>query len=197
MSRLPTAEELFDTYFRPWYPDQGNDRSLYGLLPDLEEIELPKGTSISVLQPLHNRNDRRAVLAHLDRMTDAAQQDFPTLFGVTAPPSPDWIAAFEAQVDEAKIRSWIEQSPPGDLQNNLLVLTCETAVILAQQLISRRPGLQWLPDVPYWESALFDLNTRVRVPVFHWVIKRLGADFGNEPLQPKIDATIAFIEDTP
>ena len=197
MSRLPTAEELFDTYFRPWYPDQGNDRTLYGLLPDLEEIELPTGTPISVLQPLDDRKDRQAVLAHLERMTEAAQQDFAPLLGIQAPFGPHWIAAFEEQVDEGQIQKWIEQSPPDDLQNNLLLIVCETALLLAEELIARRPGLQWLPDVPYWESALFDLNTRVRIPVFHWVIKRLAADYEKEPLLPKIEAAVSFIEDTP
>jgi hypothetical protein len=40
-------------------------------------------------------------------------------------------------------------------------------------------GLEWMPDWPYWESALLDVSSGQRINVFHWAIKRFS-DHGIE-----------------
>ena len=58
-----------------------------------------------------------------------------------------------------------------------MVLCCEFGAVLGHTLLGLTGRTAWLPDWPYWESAIYDCTSGYRVNVFHWAIKKLS-DYG-------------------
>ncbi len=191
--RLPNSETLYATYFVPWMPPEDGELRLPR--SDLETIDLPPGTHPRVLDTLAP-DHRRQVEEQLARIAEAARQDFVSLLGVSGEPSAAWLDALEAWASPARLQKLWRGSDPANLGNSYLILCCETGAILAALLRQGRPGLRWLPEWPYWESSLFDLNTRTRIPVFHWALKTLSGD-ERQPLRDKIRATLEFFREPP
>ena len=50
------------------------------------------------------------------------------------------------------------------------------------------PRLSWLYDWPYWESALYDQETRSRINVFHWAVKKMSEYGVEDGLTDKLNA---------
>jgi hypothetical protein len=191
--QLPDSETLYATYFVPWMPPQDDAEPLPR--SDLESIDLPPGTHPRVLDVLEPEV-RRQVEEQLQRIAEAARLDFVSLLGVSGEPSADWLDALEAWATPAQLQKLWRGSDPAHLGNSYLILCCETGAILAALLRQGRPGLRWLPDWPYWESSLFDLNSRTRIPVFHWALRTLSGD-ERQPLREKIRATLEFLREPP
>lgn len=192
---LPPAEALFQCFCAGWYPAERRQLEAPRLFTDLEEIELPPGVHISALSPLSPEGNQIAA-EQIARMEEAALVDWQQVLGAAPPPGPAWLEPFENQYTASALLDLIRSSDPDRANNPWLVVACETGTLLAHLLRQQRPALQWLYDLPYWDSCLFDLNTRVRIPVFHWAFKRLSGDGMADRLEDKINATLAFIRDT-
>ena len=190
--RLPTPDELFTTYFAPWYGSEINEQYQLRVLPDMETIELPEGTPISVLNPLPEA-DRKKVAHQISSMTSGIDQDWPTLLKIEGAFSRDWLDHYQARFNEEGISEIIRGSQPANFSNNLLVLTCQLGVAIARALQQECPRLQWLYEAPYWDSSLFDLNTMTRMNVFHWAVRAMSSECGEQKLSEKVQASAAFI----
>jgi len=73
------------------------------------------------------------------------------------------------------------------------VIACEVGAVLGEVMMQSYPGLQWLHDWPYWDSAIFDLNTKAKINVFHWAFKKLSADGREDLLVDKVNASLQFV----
>lgn len=186
---LPDAETLYHHFLAGWIsPDDPRDRLLRS---DLEQIELQPGQHIRMITPL-NQEGQKLMKDQLQRTTQAALADFPAMLQVEGPPSVAWLKRLEEHVTPERLQGWLRMSNPEKPDNPWFVLCCETAAVIAEVLKKEWPRLQWLPDTPYFESDLFDLNAKVRIPVFHWATRALSGDETN-PLEEKIDATLEFL----
>jgi hypothetical protein len=130
----------------------------------------------------------------LDRTTRAAHADFAAMLEVSGEPTVEWLTNLEAFATPEKLQSWLRMSNAEKPDNPWFVMCCETGAIIAEVLRQGWPRLQWLPDTPYFESDLFDLNAKARIPVFHWAVKALSGD-ETQPLKDKISATLEFLQD--
>jgi len=192
---LPGADALFQCFCAGWYPDHRRHEDPPELRPDLEEIELPPGTHVSALQFL-DPEGRKQTADIIQKIGRAGEADWISTLGVTPPVDEKWLTAFEKAWPADRVLDAVRSSDPSSLDNPWLVLVCETGALVGSMLRQRRPALQWLYDAPYWDSSLFDLNTLVRVPVFHWAARRFSADGCDHPLIDKIEATMEFIQET-
>jgi len=191
---IPSSETLYNVFFARWAAE--DDARAPELRGDLEEIELQPGAHLRDLCPLPPEL-RQQVRAHLQQVHSAAAADFARLLHLSGPPSLDWLDALEAHATPERLQGWLRGSDPANAANNYLMLCCELGVLIAHLLRQRHPALQWIEDIPYFESVLFDLNRKTILPVFHWAVKTLSGD-ERHPLREKILALDRFLaEDTP
>jgi hypothetical protein len=188
---LPSADALFLTYFAPWYPPE-TERPYPATRPDLEELVLPEDTHIDVLNPLTSEGIH-AAKEQIAGMRRAADADLAILLDAKEPLSLDWLRATDAWCTPEAVNTLLEQSDPGNFASNYVVLACELGVVIGEALIQEAPGLQWLHDWPYWDSAIFDLNSRTKINVFHWAFKKLSGDGMEDALMDKASASLDFV----
>jgi hypothetical protein len=187
---LPDAETVFHHYFGPWFPPE--DPRNPKLRSDLEQVELEKGQHIRVLSPL-TEEGRTRMLAQLERTSRAALQDLPSLLKVQGAADRNWLTALETYLAPEYLQNLLRVSPPEKVDNQYLVLCCESGALIAEVLRREWPALQWIADFPYFESSLFDLNTKVMIPVFHWAVKVMSGD-ERKPLADKVAATVEYLQ---
>jgi len=190
VSELPDAETLFHHFFAGWFPPEDPDTPM--LRSDLEQVELAKGQHPRILSSL-NEEGRELIDHQLERTRQAGVADLPNLLGVSGTPTVDWLDALETYATPERVQDLIRASNPEKPDNRYLILCCETGAVIADILKSSWTPLQWIGDFPYFESCLFDLNTRLRIPVFHWAVKTLSGD-ERKPLRDKVAATLEFLE---
>lgn len=186
---LPDAETVFHHFFTPWFPLE-DPREAF-LRSDLEQIELDPGQHIRVLSPLTDEG-RQRILDQIERTTRSARQDLSAMLDLDGEPDRTWLTRLEAHLAPETLQSLLRGSNPEKPDNPHLVLTCEIGALIAEILRNEWPTLQWIPDFPYFESSLFDLNTNVRVPAFHWAIKLMSGD-ERKPLADKVAATVDYL----
>lgn len=193
---LPTAEELFDTFFAPWHPPEEHEDGNVWLRPDFEEIELPPGAHIRVLDRL-TPEGRAAAGARVAGMERAAREDWPALLGVSGEPGPAWLEAFDRWATEERVAELLKTARPEQSANPILVLACEAGALTGGLLLRAHPGMQWLVDWPYWNSAVFDLNTRTRLHVFAWAVRRFAAGGAETPLLARYETALKLLRGGP
>lgn len=184
MGGLPSSQTLYSVYFAPWFPPE--DPRAPRLRDDVEQIELPPGEHIRSLCPLTGEG-RTRVEAQLDRADQAARADLGALLERAGDPDFTWLDQLEAVATPERLQTWIKGSDPAKPDNTYLLVCCETGALIASVLRREYPALRWLPDFPYFESTLFDLNSLTLLPVFHWALKTLSGD-KRHPLKEKIMA---------
>ncbi len=190
MSGLPESEVLYHHFFAGWFPPE--DPSTPMLRSDVEQVELDKGQHPRILSTLTGEG-RAMMQQQLSRTLQAALADLPGLLEVTGTPSVEWLDALEEYATPERLQDLLRASNPEKPDNRYLILCCEAGAVIGEVLKSSWPRLQWIPDFPYFESCLFDLNTRLRIPVFHWAVKSLSGD-ERKPLRDKVSATLEFLE---
>src|ERR1043166_792742 len=119
--KLPDADEVFETYFAPWYEaDDIDRREIAGVRPDLEE-DLPTGEAAGELSPLY-AEDQEEVADQIRVMAEAAGEDWPELLGVEGALSLELIDAFDRHFNRAEIADVIADADPEDYGSDLVVL---------------------------------------------------------------------------
>lgn len=191
---LPTAEELFDTFFAPWHPPEEHEDGNVFLRPDFEEIELPPGAHIRVLDRL-TPEGRAMAGEKVAGMAAAAARDWPALCGVSGEPGPDWLEAFDRWATGDRIAGLLATARPEQASNAILVLACEAGALTGALLQRAHPGAQWIMDWPYWTSAVFDLNTRSRLHVFSWAVRRLARGGADTPLAARYETALKVLRE--
>jgi len=178
---LPWCDDLFLQFCAPHYRLEDLERrGLSATRPDMESECWPAGTLLPDLQPW-NSEWEGSVRAQLQRMLDSVRQDWPTYLPVDGEPDLDWVQAFDKHYTRERIDELLQRADPELDDNDYLVLCVQFGLVLGEALREALPRLEWLCDEPYWESAIVDLQTRSRVNVFHWAVKKLseyGVDDG-------------------
>jgi hypothetical protein len=128
------------------------------------------------------------------RTTQAALADIPQLLKVSGEPTLEWLDKLETYLSPEKIQELLRNSNPEKMDNPYFVLCCETGALIGHLLQKQWPQLKWLGDFPYFESSLFDLNAKVRFPVFHWAVKTMSGD-ELHPLKEKVHASVDYLRE--
>ena len=150
---LPNADSLFVTYFSPWYPAEAERE--YPLPDQIWRRLSFRMVFISMsLNPL-TPEGMEAATQQVSQMYNAALVDWKQVLGVDGTPSLEWIRAFDAWCSEENIMDLLRQSDPKNAANSYVVIACEAGAMFGHCLIQAQPGLQWLYDWPYWDSAVF------------------------------------------
>jgi len=191
-TNLLSPDDLFVTYFGPWYGDSLPPDAQLRALPDVETIELPEGVHINALQPLPN-DIQVKVNRQLVSMKEAAEKDWPKTLPVEGTFDESWLSAFQTHYREEELKALLQRSAPNNFTNPLLIMCCELGACLAVALQGRQPQLQWLYEFPYWDSSLFDLNSMTRINVFHWAVRAMSSEWEQQPLLEKIKACEEFL----
>ena len=106
MIELPDADDLFRTFFAPWYAgDELARREHPATRPDVEPWA-PAGLSALEASPLTLEGQQDAV-AQVEGMVAAARGDWPELIDVGGAPSPAWIDAFDRHHDRLAVAAVI------------------------------------------------------------------------------------------
>jgi hypothetical protein len=174
MSQLPSQEEIFSRYFIRWYEKEELEiRGHNDLRPDSELWGKPLMGAPDV-SPLTDEG-QKVIIKQIDEIYQAAKEDWPGFLKVQGEISLDWVDAFDKYLDKANLEDILKSSDPEDFSNELVVLCCEMGAVIGNCLIQLNPSLQWLPDSPYWDSAVYDATSGLRINVFHWAIRKFSA----------------------
>lgn len=190
---LPACDPLFREYFAPWYSKDELDRRMgEETRPDLEQLGVSQTDALK-LSPV-TEEVALGVARRIAAMIDAARKDLKALLKMTGEPSMEWLSAFDAHFGKQEILDLIIASSPEEFGNDYLVLCCEAGALLGAVLQELEPRLQWIYDSPYWESALYDGQTSLRLNVFHWVIRRMSDPGLNDGLADRVRRYVALIQ---
>ncbi len=191
---LPHCDDLFLKFFDPWYDDQ--DRARRGhpaTRPDLVRYDGLVGRRVEDLATL-SEDGRKDVLARINRMTEAARNDWSELLLETEETGLAWLASIDAHYDRERIQEIIDQSDADDYANSYLVTCCEFGAVLGHTMKTLMPRLEWHRGWPYWESALFDSETGTLIPVFHWAVKKMSEYGIDDGFAGKVEVCIGILE---
>ncbi len=171
---LPSGDELFATFFAPWYPEgsqywEGHPQTR----PDIMGSEVFLGKSGDEISSL-DAEGKATVQELLQQMLAAAESDLLADLGLSLPVTLESVHAADHHFDPPFIAEIIAQSDPQSFDNAYVVYCCEFGMLLAAALRNECPELEWMYAWPYWESALFHPPTGKFVFVFHWAIKKLS-----------------------
>jgi len=188
---IPAAATLYERYFSPWIPEE-RASTHPGLLPDMEQIELPAGGHIRDIHPLMP-DSRPPMKEKVDAMGQACEADWQNLLKLTPAVSLAGIAAYDAWCTPAQLEGILKNSAPNNFSNPYLILCCECGAAVGEVLQRENPQLQWIYDWPYWDSFLFDLNTMTKFHVFHWAVKRMSSDGEEFALKDIVDGALDYL----
>ena len=191
---LPDGDALFRTFFYAWYDEAARARHPDRLRADVEEIEFPDGAERVLPCPL-SVEQRVTVEQRLRDITEAAVKDLGPLLGARPPFTTVWLEAFDAHFDRTAVNRAIQTSNARDYTNGYLLLCCETGALLGRLLQQFEPCLQWAPDWPYWESALFDPQSGAVINPFHWAVRRMSEQGADDPLAAKVASCVAWLQE--
>jgi hypothetical protein len=183
---LPECDELFLKFFTPWYPEKDRARSK-GTKGDMITIGDLVGHTASEVSRLTEEWQVRAMGA-IDQMHAALLRDWPRYLPVSGKVDIGWVKAFDEYYDEVRIAELIERSDPGEDGNDYMIVAIEFGVVLGHVLRQYQPRMEWCPDMPYWESAIFDSKTGTLIPVVHWAVKKLSGYGWDDGFVAKIGA---------
>ena len=194
---LPDAAVLHERFFARWHRDDARShRATTGLRNDLESIPAFRGVDAAELCPLSPRAEEN-VKQQIARMVAAARSDWNEIVAPHDVLSREGLAAIDASFDDSTLLDLITSSDPADFANSFVVTCCELGAVIGEALRAARPGLAWVADWPYWESALVDRATGDAIPPFHWALKRLSAssvrDGLHEGLVEKIGLALSVL----
>jgi hypothetical protein len=191
MPLLP-ADQLFHTFFAPWYPQQKYGKAR--LQSDVELVEFPEGVHIDSLNNL-NEDGRNLASRQLNSILQAARMDVAGQIKRRGTALDlDFVKGIDAHFQPKVIEAVLAQSDNTKFANPYLVLCCEIGAVVGEALRVARPELQWVYDLPYWDSFLFDLNSKTKINVFFWAVRRLSAEGDKQTLADKMQASLDFIK---
>ena len=171
---LPDDYQIFSGYFDQWYNDrQRQRREFTHTRPDMIRsygVQL-SGSELSPLLP----EGQTKALGMIQTMYDSTRGSWADIFDLEDDLPETWIQAFDDYYDADTVQEVIDRSDPNDFSNELVVLICQLGAVLGDFFIRCQPRLQWIPDLPYWESSLYDRASGYVIPPFHWAIKKFSA----------------------
>lgn len=192
---LPDCDELFLKYFDPWYDnDSRARRGFEATRPDMMQVPQLIGLTSEQAGPLLDES-RLDAARQIDAMLESARGDFSTFLAVSGDPSLSWVDAYDRHFDRKKIRELLDASDPADFSNDYLVTCCEFGALLGHVLNEFTPRLEWYYEYPYWESSLFDPESGMLVPPFHFAVKKMSEYGVDDGLVAKINHFTAVLEE--
>jgi hypothetical protein len=192
---LPDCDELFLKYFDPWYDnDSRNRKGFEATRPDMMQVPELIGLTSEQACPLQD-STRLDVARQVEVMLDSARADFSTFLPVSGDPDFSWVDAYDQHFDRKHIQELLDTSDPTEFSNDYVVTCCEFGALLGYVHKKATPRLQWYYEHPYWESALFDPETGLIVPPFHFAVKKMSEYGVEDGMVAKLNHLAAVLEE--
>ena len=180
--QLPDRDQLFEEYFAPWYSSLDRARRMHGAVrEDVESLGVGAPPESALTEKM-----RADAAQRISLMVDAAGQDWKKLLKISGEPSMAWLTSFDAYFGSKEILDVVMNSSTEAFNNDYLVLCCELGSVIGTVMQGLEPRLTWIYDSPYWESALYDAQTGLRLNVFFWAIKRMSAHGPDDGVADKV-----------
>ncbi len=128
-------------------------------------------------------------------MVEASQGDWARYLSVKGKPDLAWIDAFDRHYDRSAIRKVIDSSDPSDFENDYLVLCCEFGAVIGHVMIETFAELEWVFDMPYWESFVYHPPSGTEIPVFHWAVKKMSEYGVDDGFAEKVAACLQMLKE--
>jgi hypothetical protein len=195
MRALPHCDDLFVTFFDPWYDDAARQRRGFrATFPDISQSDSLVGVTQAEASGVVGEG-RQHVLDQIVGMIDAVRHDWPTYLGVEGEIDLKWIDAFDRHYDRNRIHEVIKRSDASNFSNDYVVLCCEFGAALSHVLRIGETRLIWRLDWPYWDSSLLDPKTGTEMSVFHWAIKKMSEYGVDDGFAAKINACLRILRE--
>jgi hypothetical protein len=192
-AELPRGDEVFLRFLDRWYSDADRARRAFrGIRPDAEVCAAP-GTPAAGAAPGIDPERARSVLQMVKGLAEAAGRDWPTPSGAPALDL-EWVDAFDRRWTRASVRELLERQDPAVYMNRVVVTCGELGAALGEVLLAMVPRCEWLAGSPYWESAVYDPRSGVRINVFDWAVRKLSEDAVDGSLATKVKGTAVLVE---
>jgi len=183
---------LIQSFFDPWYEDGGHH--LTAKRPDVVRVAGFAGKDASRLSSLEVKEQVK-VAGQIGAAVSSARRRWPQLLGVAEPLDIAWLRAFDRHFNQDALRALVAAADPRLRDNPYLVLCCELGAVIAAVMQERCQGLQWLGEMPFFDSALFDPRSGNTIPVFAWAITRMSDEAVGGALDEKVSACIHLLDD--
>lgn len=191
---LPHCDDVFMRHFDRWYSPEDRQLKVFkATRPDATTEGSYIGLSPREISALTDKGWSE-VTEMVDGMIEAAQGDWPKYLPITKPIDIRWIDEADKYYDTGRVKALMKRSDPGDFSNEFLIVCCEFGAILGHVLVATLPNLHWAYGWPYWESSIFDPESGVVIPPFHWAIKKFSRDGIDDGFAAKIHACVELIE---
>lgn len=193
---LPHCNELFTTYWDPWYGDDDRKhKGISGTRPDMESDPEWKGLSAEEMCNL-TKEGQEKVLQQVQTMAQAAESDFRNYLDVQPPIDIEWVDAFDKHFTEERVIELLDRSNPKEYSNEYVVTCIEFGAVLGTVLRNLCSDLEWLPNWPYWESSIWDKRSGTEIPIFHWAIKKMSSYGVDDGFKPKVLWAVQLLEES-
>lgn len=191
---LGDVDEMYYRFLDRWYDDDDREHKVFpASRPDMQALEEWEGGTAESMRKLTPEYSTK-VLQQIERMQKAAETDWQSYLSVQLPMNDTWIKAFDEYYDLEHVQDVVDRSDPTDYGNDYVIILIEFGAVLGDVLISKRKGMIWLPDSPYWESSVFDPKTGTIIPVFHWALKKFSTYGIDDGFAEKVDMCIHILE---
>jgi hypothetical protein len=195
MRELPHCDNLFLRFFDPWHDDVSRQsRGFKTTFPDILQHKSFIGLSQEKASCIKEEM-QHDVMQQIDRMADAARDDWPLFLSNTKDIDLNWIDGFDRHFNRDRIHEVIERSDPSDFSNDYIVICCEFGAALSYVLRNTLPRLIWRLNWPYWDSTLLDPKTGTAISVFHWAIKKMSEYGVDDGFAAKVKACVQFMNE--
>ncbi len=195
MAELPHCDELYDRFFRPWYSEaELVYRESEITRPDVYTCEGLAGHEAAELSRFEQTDQAKIIEQIAVRMHDAATSDFATRLGHKLENGLDGIDDIDRHFDSDQIASLISDSDDTDDANDYLITCIELGSLLGNNLIALDSTLEWLAEMPYWESSIWHAPTGTMIAPVHWAIKKMSGYAWDDGLVGKCHAAIEVIK---
>lgn len=185
---------LFERFFARWYPPQwvqvnGSPK----IRPDMTNRQNLRGRPLNQLSPLPP-DIQTKVRNQIAIALRAAEIDWPNVLGVAKPVDLKWVEAFDRSWPLEELTKLVTRANAEDLSNMYVVVSCEFGAVMGHVLQSIAPRLVWIPQLLYWDSELFDPQSGLSIPVFHWAIKKMSSYGVNDGFAAKVGACLQILD---
>ncbi len=194
MAELPHCDELYDRFFLPWYSDTelANRESKY-TRPDVLTCEGLAGRPAAELSRFEKPAQARIIEQISVTMHDAATGDFSTRLGHKLGNGLDGTDEIDRHFDADRVASLISDSDDTSDENDYVITCIELGALLGNNLIALDSTLEWLAEMPYWESSIWHAPTGTMIAPVHWAMKKMSGYGWDDGLVGKCQAAIHII----
>ncbi|MCZ2111858.1 MAG: hypothetical protein LC118_20260 [Dehalococcoidia bacterium] len=191
LKRLPDAHALFERLLLPHVAASDlARRPLDGVFPDIARVSPEAFVTQEKAKPPHVLSEAQQ---QIDSLVARVNATWPGQYSVEPPVGIRWVRAFDQRFTPAAVKRLVAASTPTDALSPYAVHALEFGIVLALTFRFYVPDLEWSPERPLFDSALYDSGTETRIHVFHWAIKKLSSYGVSDGYPQKVCACLQWL----